>query len=574
MPTINFTDEMFTEKQKNVIGKFIKILNEKYEEYDYIVLTARRCFCFINSLLLNGNEMKKDKFISSQAINIHAEEFKNKKILLCDDIMIHGQSIYSMYKKILACNPKNIDILVMIRNIEKPDYFTFKANVDYEVVVSLDDEDWRKFSNNIVRFIHSQSVLYISYIYGFNCSHKFFEHLSNNLMLKKLHLENDILVHDYYLSEDYEPKYFKLNEIKDVFPLDIDFINFAVLRAYKNPKEEDSYWLLPYVELKEIKSDALNRVFISLGKIDEKFNVIKTPCEQYKALTAIFSVLLLIDLGGRSYINGITNYIDNSYFNGFAELIVNNIAKEDILAICKKEITFFDIYVHDDLQQSEMIRLIDSHFQDNLACNIENFKKYFATLNLKDEDEFRLLFFRTESEDFKVDYVEELKTIKPVRSSSYYKKFAKTQESFANALKYTLYFSDNGVVSFVVNEFVQNDENFVGAYIKSGEQSYRMHADYAREYFSAIYYLYDLLIYYNDFDIRKKKAEKILNYFKENFEQSFDVSRFEFFLREHFTDLFYLPDYFFATSKDKINIDELEEKRILIKVKNALKEVK
>lgn len=574
MPTTISTEEIFTEIQREVIGKFIKTLNEKYEEYDYIILTARRGFCFVNSLLAKGIELKQDKFISSQAIDFYGNDFRGKKILLCDDIMIHGQSIYSMYQKIKKYNPESVNILTMIRNIEKPDYFYFKSKVRYDVIINLDDEEWRKFSNNIVKFIHSESVLYISYVLGFGCSKQFVEQISNNTMLKNLSLEKDILVHDYYLNEEYEPIYFKLNSINNIFPLNNDFINFATIRVYKDPRAENSYWILPYVELKDIKSDALKRVFSSLSKIDERFKVIKHPCEQYKALTAIFSALLFYALDGKSYVHQITDYIDKSYFKGFVSLITERINKEEILDICNQEIGLIDIYVHDDPNPNGMVNVINEYFNNNVDCSLENFKKCFASLNLKEEDEFRVLFNRTEKEGFKVDYVEALKTIKPVRTSLYYKNFNDTLVSFENAIKYTLYFSDNGVVSFVVNEFVQDGEKFVGAYIKSGEQSYRMHADYARESFNAIYYLYDLLMYYNDFETRKNVAQNILQYMREHLSHSLDISKFEFFLRDHFSVLFYLPDYFFATSKDKSNVNKDEEKRILLQVKNALKEIK
>ncbi len=575
MPLGDFYDEVFTEKQNKSIEKFISYIRENSDRYDYIILTARRCFCLFNSFKIKGINLDYNKIISSQAIDVHAEKLTNKRVLLCDDIMIHGQSLVSMYEKIKNYNPKTIDVLVMIRNIEKPDYYKYKTETDYDVIVSLDDKEWRNFSNNIVKFIHQNSVLYISYVYGFEVNESFIKNrLAKSSLLTNLSLENNILVHDYYLDKEHEPQYFIAQNIESVLPIREDLVNYATIRIYRDPIKKNSYWAVPYVELVEIENTHLDAIFNRLIALDDRFSKVGTNASsKYKALTAIISFFFFEKLGGHVFSIDITRYIDKSYFDGFYSLILT-LNQNELLDIINEEIPFsLNVAVDEQNDENDMIYQLDKLINSQEPISLDDFKEFFFLMNLLDEKEFRTLFAQTEKEHFAIDYVQKNKKLKPISARTYYSKLLKTGDLYKDLLKYTLYFSDSGVVSFVINEFHKDDKTYNGVFIKAGEQSYRMSADATRENFFSIFFVYDLLLYFRNFDERKKLAKKLMDILRQKNNCDLDIKRFEFFFEKQFSNLFNLPNYFFATKTEDIKIDVSKEARIYDCICKALQEI-
>ena len=142
-----------------------KLLHEN--QYDYVVLTTRRCFCLIVAVQRKYKIFSNDewnKIISSQAIKI--ENFKNKSIALIDDVMIHGTSVWNIYNKLQEANAKNIDTFVLAKSVEYPDFYRIQTGKPYKQMLLLSQDDWQYLSNEIVYYFYNNNVPYVSYVYG------------------------------------------------------------------------------------------------------------------------------------------------------------------------------------------------------------------------------------------------------------------------------------------------------------------------------------------------------------------------------------------------------------------------
>ncbi|MEE1136937.1 MAG: hypothetical protein U0M02_00460 [Acutalibacteraceae bacterium] len=562
----------FDKEQIDIIKEFFGEIIEATKEYDLLVLTTRRCFCFFYSLIpffdLSEKEIAliKEKVLSSQAIDVYCENLKEKNILLCDDIMIHGQSVYHLYKAINSYSPQKTDVLLMLRNIEKPDYFKIKTSHDYRAISLVSYTDWRRFSNSIVRFIHSTGCLYISYVYGYRIP----QNECNNLItskncFEKLMVRDDLFAHEYYYDDNSEPEYYYVNDFQKLFNNDFDFkyINYATLRFYKIPNNSDC-WVIPYFELKDLSCQQLGRVFKELGNYNAAFKKIKSDADRYKALTAIVSILMSKELIPSALIKGYTEYIDKSYFEGFYNSI-QELQPRTVFELLEQNLTFqVDSMLNVKEQEAIMYnQLLESFNVDQSEIELE-FKKYFAIINKKEEDSFQELIKLSNSTPFFDDFITDSNKFLPIRIYDLQKKVLSnyTQNDY---IKNVLYFMDSGAISLVSKTFGPKSD-YVGVFAKAGEQSYHLFADIAGVYYTAFYYVYSYIKnHIKGANNQKEFINKFLNTIESSYSNHLDVELFRYLFNVNFKSL---ESYYFGLKntqyKKNISKEDSNNKLMLV----------
>lgn len=495
---------------------------QKYsEEYDYIILTTRRCFCIYKAMMSEGLFIDYQNVYSSQKIDIIGDQFKDSNVLLIDDIMIHGTSVYDIYNRIFnEYGAKNVDTLVFVRNIEFPDYYEFKTK-PYKSLTNEIEADWRNISNQLVEYVHNSNQLYISYIYGY---------ILDKIILDRAisHSKNNLFETDIELFNTLSFKPFNPEKIPKIyiytFKNDYSFINKASLRIY-NCASDNQKQVLPYVELKDFNEDNLESIWISIWKdktVPDELLSIRKPADKFKALTAICSLFMYRELFNpndsiSSLCLSTTKFIDKSFVDNFIEYVQKGI-KDDALNIISKK--YEDIAI--------------DKFQHSLSKNglkiCENLSTELYNINLDNELETPTTIISTiiekciykTSQDEEAAYKEGIKEIsneegelevsnKPVErieniSTNYLYNYKKLPLVISN-IAYTimLFFLDCGMISHTVKCV----NGIVGTIVKTGEQSYHTFSDLLR---NALRPIYELLSFINRLnqDYREKFVDALL----------------------------------------------------------------
>ncbi len=527
------------------ISFFKRIIElDKSNKYDFLVLTTRRCFCLFFALLQDSvfltkfseysneqNYLKviEEKAISSQKIDILNNEFSEKNILILDDIMIHGHAVFDIYQQILSFLPQNIDTLVMIRNIENPDCYYREINKTYYYIQKLPNTEWREISNNLVQYLHDMGHCYTSYIYGFTVPtaevHKSLQKSLQNSFTNKIDLNLSSYVSYKEFKSNSYPNYYK---VKMSYP----FVKKAILRTYELTGEQHKSRVIPYVELKEFNSDALEKSWKKIWfgeEIPSELHSLKTKKDKYRALAAICSIslyrMLFKDLSLEC-----TYELDKSFVSGFVDIVLSHTNEKRVFNIIEK--CFLDI----QLQSSNTL------MEKTLKCF--NLCEY---INKNDNEEKLILnylqkyfYIVTEQEEVykKSNNWNNCCELKPIATSMFYllsneKCLNYKQTSIFDGI--LTYFMDVGIFSHVVEDL---DDDVVGTCLKAGEQSYHLFADISKNAYRAIYILLKYLNRIND----DKLKNRIVFNFLVNLKRSNNISEeyreiIEFFVKHPPVDL-------------------------------------
>lgn len=170
-------------------------------EYDVLVLMARKffnLFCVFQDIncrryrRLNIPYENKGKIVTNRALPLIKNDIQNnkfKKIVVADDIIIHGRSIREVYDDVTALCPE-VEVLLVsyVRND--------KEMSAYEDIVDkissrylLDVHEWRELSDEIINIFYMSGRPYISYLPYFSLEIKW-ENLKG-----RLHRDDCISIH-------------------------------------------------------------------------------------------------------------------------------------------------------------------------------------------------------------------------------------------------------------------------------------------------------------------------------------------------------------------------------------------
>ncbi len=471
---------------------FKKIVElDKQNNYDYMILTTRRCFCLFFALY-NDEEFKTnclyksndfdfeyfnriiDKTISSQSIDINGDDFKHKKILLLDDIMIHGHAVYELFEKLNGYQPNKVDTLIMIRNIEFPDFYYMETKQEYSFVERLVNPEWREISNLIVKYLHTKSEGYISYIFSIKTQIKRIVQAQKEISeLEKIDIDfKKLETYQEYNSNCY-PDYYFVNLNKNY-----SFIKYALFRVYRsNTGMSEDCYVVPFIQLKNMTTSMIDDIWNSIWASEQllctELSKIKTSEDRYKALTAICSIVMYQNILGS--INMSESIIDKSYFPGFLNLIIESIDKDILFE--KIEILYSDVEY--DNEENLMTQLLDVNADESFEGFSDFIRTYFYIVTEKEESLYQTdnKFSSSQNMLLLSCFIEKIQSMK-------------LKESYAEVVASMMFLADIGVLSFVINK---NCNNIVATYIKTGEQSYHLFASIAGCAFTAIFVLLNYL---------------------------------------------------------------------------------
>lgn len=490
---------------------------EKKGSYDYIILTTRRCFCLFYSINKNSNIQKQhklwflknskylkeveQKIISSQKVDMIGKQFKDCSVLLVDDIMIHGQTMFNYFERITNFGAKNIDTLVLIRNVEFPDYYFLKTNKEYFKIHQKVNWDWRILSNNIVSYLHNQGQLYVSYVYGFNVDESTLKEVINseNLECCKVDFSNHIK-HKLYV-ENCQPKYYFIPKYSKY-----SFIEQAFLRVYpiyNNSSKE--YRIIPYIELSRFKCENLQEIWnkIWIGDKPEELKAINTVEDIYKFLTAFLSIILCKTLFSKEKLSIETPEIDKSLVDGLYEIVEKHVSQE-VLEIIEKEYQNLEVAINAPQFYNNRIGKISF---DTISSNfdaIEKIKQYFYSVSNEEESNFNKMVSNIlENPNDSSNNV----TSVSIDATNLYKLIP--EQFKKECLGFLFYLLDSGVASHVVRTFGIGKDKYVSTSIKAGEQSYHLFSDLSGSAIRPIYFLLTRLEKFDDLD----EVQKIKNTF-------------------------------------------------------------
>jgi hypothetical protein len=551
------------EKVYDIGVKFFKKIIEMYKEkqYDYIVLTTRRCFCLFFALY-NDDKFKDNfdeqeqkilcdimsKVISSQGVNIIGEKFNNKNILLLDDVMIHGHAVYKIYENIKQnVADGTIDTLVVIRNAELPDFYLSKTKKEYSYIQMEVAVEWRHISNCIVRYLHHRGQSYTSFIYGFKITRKHMEESLCNL--KKVNLEFENL--ETYAEFDEYPSYY-ISEICD----SNSFVETAMIRVYYLPDKENCV-VVPYVLLKDIKNNCLDKIWHNLcnfKSLEYQFEDIKTPEDKYKALSAICGITLY-----KKYFKDIDSYenvIDKSFTPSFLKTVYSNFDYQEVFQIIKNEYSEVLVNQEHTLMENYVKRTCAENFVETFTDFI---KAYLYSVTEEEEYIYRGdIYFENDKYD---DYM------KPIYLSLVF--------DFLNNLNCIcfdrtiakaeiMFLADIGLLSYVVRK----NGDYIGTCIKTGEQSYKLFVNLSKSAYKALYVIINYINKIEQVNLRNEIMKKI----ESNYDNyGFTVKQWQllqFFIKKLPLDL---QDHYFGPLQMMLKTESVQKnKEANIMLNNAI----
>lgn len=506
--------------------KFLKELIKLYKKndcaYDYIVLTTRRCFCLYYALkknsklrrknifwfLINSKYLKQieQKICSSQSVDIIGEKFKDCKVLLVDDIMIHGQTVYSYFERVSNYGAKDIDTIVLVRNIERPDYYYMQTKKDYIAIYNKVNWDWRDLSNKIVSYLHNVGQLYISYIYGHTVTKDILDIVTKTEKMIKCKEDFSRFIKHPVYCQGCQPEYYYISEYSKY-----KFIEYAFLRVYpiKN-KSGIKYEVLPYIELSDFKTENIFNIWKSIwtSGVPKELESINCSKDIYKALTAILSYCLCEKLFGQNAIIS-TKEVDKSFVNNFLEIVKENLC-EDPFAVFDRLYESVELIYDDSINSRSIMQSILNtvRFSEDRPVfdALETIKQYFYSVSAEEEEQFIVTIKKG------VENVIKLKGKQmPIASSTFYKSLPDKYK--IECLGFILYLLDNGVASHVVKTF--DSEKYVITALKAGEQSYHLFSDLTGNAFKMVYFLLTELEKIRDIDRINYIKDRFINKLKE-----------------------------------------------------------
>lgn len=486
------------------IEEFVKQIVERAVLYDYVILITRKCFALVcnvqNNFKYFSNELW-SKVISSQSIDIISSSLSGKKILLVDDIMIHGRAVFSLYEKLFNNNVFNIDTFVLGKNVEYPDFYRLALNKDYNAMFEITNSDWKQLSNDIQKYFISRKQPYVSYIYAFknldvtDCF-EVDEKIDDNIVdfIKNISLDPTIKSNYYYSN--------CCNKLT----------SYNCIRKYTYSDCESFY--IPYFQLKTfLKVDLENSWKVFLHRIGlDKNNILNSinAKEIYKVYTVMLSSFSY-DLK-----SVITPEIDKSYYFGFIDdlnLIYEKLHQMNIFKLHELESFIVDCgLTESDIKatKNNTIYINELNLCNDTVSEIE-FSEYISNVNNLEESLFQNKFKESQfSREKIIKFYNETQSHLPIDIM-----FDKIENGYKNYnfLNFMFHLLDVGIIAHTVEEFeTDSGEIVISTALKTGEQSYILPPALYPDSFSIASEFYSLFMLYNYGENTHLSYENIKDY--------------------------------------------------------------
>lgn len=365
---------------------FIEILENK-SKYDYIIFVTRKSFDLFKVFRRSYSVITSAKIFSSKAIDIIGNDFNGKKVLIVDDILIHGKALYSLKNKIENhYHPSIVDLSVFIQKYDQYDAANTVFNLNCNNKYLSYESEWKRVTEYLVEIFHDENIPYTSYVLDMDI-----ENVEKEDFLKIVNEFNAQKIE----HKDF-PFYFYISiSIDNIEERIRNIVQFSVLRIYYNENLK-KLTLSPYVQLDDLNSDDVSRLWNILN--DRIANLDLKCCflssvEIIRALTASISIASWEDTIKNSLLISerqediIYNYdeLNYSFYDDFSNDLKEIVEKKDTLYDLLSELHKQHIYELGDntyisiLQDSEKWELNNISPKDNFSRYIEYINDYKET---------------------------------------------------------------------------------------------------------------------------------------------------------------------------------------------------
>lgn len=250
----------FPSEYRELILRYKKDLEQIFQEYHVVIFMARKAICFYKSLVISGfiNKPLNCEIYSSRILtyNIH-NKFKEKKVVVVDDVMIKGRSLNKALEILHKNHNIKADVYIMARpKIENDDILK-----GYNIVgtfAEITKKDTLAFSKHIADFIESNM-----------CPYNIDQPVYSLSGINGSEITNLIKTHELIdISSELQRKH----EIKSyVLKIPNDFFTYSPLKEhielckirflFGKYNDKPALLIIPFVLLGEIKKGKLNDIF-------------------------------------------------------------------------------------------------------------------------------------------------------------------------------------------------------------------------------------------------------------------------------------------------------------------------
>lgn len=375
------------EQIKMLLFQYFTEILENKSKYDYIIFVTRKSFDLLKVFLREHSVITSAKIFSSKAIDIIGNDFNDKKVLIVDDILIHGKALYSLKSKIEEhYHPSKIDLSVFIQKYDQYDaantVFSLNCNNKY---LSYESE-WKRVTEYLVEIFHDENIPYTSYVADMDIKDvekEDFLKIVNDFKAQKV--EHKDFPFSFYISFNNADE-----RIKNI-------VQFSVLRIYYNENLK-KLTLSPYVQLDDLNSEEVAKTWD--GLINKIVNL-KQKCrfpssiEIIRALTAAISIACWEDAINNSLLisghkeNLVYNYdeLNYSFYDGFSDDLKDIIKNKEILYEFLNHLNSKRIY---ELRDNTYISILQNSekWELNNISSENNFSRYIEYINDYKETQF------------------------------------------------------------------------------------------------------------------------------------------------------------------------------------------
>lgn len=267
-----------SEGRKSRLDKFIAKLQEIFEEYyeelydffidimeadyDYKFLIARRCLVlyqiFVQIFEYKGENIRiRGQILSDRIIPKLSCQLKGKKVLLIDDILIHGRRVNDVYEELISCfQCASVDVHVyMATDDEKCIKEDTISNIRYTEIA--EGWKWKTLSDAIARAIYVSNIPYTSFVPAITIENK------EDLMQPFVETECQDNTSPEQKSESCHSKVvFAIGARPSLFQT----VSYAeCIREYRS-ENRDNILLIPYSFTKSVRKDKIDDFFDAFVK--------------------------------------------------------------------------------------------------------------------------------------------------------------------------------------------------------------------------------------------------------------------------------------------------------------------
>jgi hypothetical protein len=155
--------ELFPEEYRELILRYKSTLHRIFDNYEVVIFMARKAVCFYKALVIGKyiNKPQKCKVFSNRVLTYNVtNNFKGKKIIVIDDVMIKGESLCKTLNTLYESGIK-ADVYIMARPKEDKDKPDILANANIiESFEEMSEDDTQQLSKHITDFIEASVCPY------------------------------------------------------------------------------------------------------------------------------------------------------------------------------------------------------------------------------------------------------------------------------------------------------------------------------------------------------------------------------------------------------------------------------